>query len=131
MLDGSVPGEEEAPDEKHEFHEEPELDRPVVAGAILVFAGQEAEVEANGDKVIDVVGSGIVGGSFHSNYRAHDIQGGGLFSSDGGIFDPIGLELPREALVEPGVCLGVGRFSGVRKTIQEVGCCNLPPCLRN
>ena len=72
MLDGSVPGEEEAPDEKHEFHEEPELDRPVVAGAILVFAGPEAEVKSNGDKVRDVVGYGIVGGSFHSNYGLKD-----------------------------------------------------------
>ena len=103
MLNGSVPGEEEAPDEKHEFHEEPELDRPEVAGALLVFAGPEAEVKSNGDKVRDVVGYGIVGGSFHSNYRAHDIQGGGLFSADGGIFEPVVLELPREALVQPGM----------------------------
>ena len=61
----------------------------------------------------------------------HDYQGDGLFSSDGGIFEPVGLELLREALIEPGVCLGVGRFSGVEQTIQEVGRCNRPPCLRN
>ena len=61
----------------------------------------------------------------------HDSQGGGHFSSDGGIFEPVGLELPREALVETDVCLGVGRFSGVRQTIQEVGRCNCPSCLRN
>ena len=29
------------------------------------------------------------------------------------------------------MCLGAGRFSGVGQTIQEVGCCNRPPCLRN
>ena len=103
MLNGSVPGEEEAPDEKHEFHEEPELDRPEVAGALLVFAGPEAEVKANGDQVGDMVGSWVGGGSFRGNYRVHDIQGGGLFSADGGIFEPVVIELPREALVQPGM----------------------------
>ena len=29
------------------------------------------------------------------------------------------------------MCLGVGRFSGVGQTVQEVGRCNYPPCLRN
>ena len=29
------------------------------------------------------------------------------------------------------MCLGVSRFSGVGQTIQEVGRCNLPRCLRN
>ena len=43
----------------------------------------------------------------------------------------MGLELPCEALVEPSVRLGVGRLSGVGETIQEVGRCNRPPCLRN
>ena len=48
-----------------------------------------------------------------------------------GIFEAVCLDLLCEALVEPSVCLGVGRFSGVRQTIQEVGRCNFPPCLRN
>ena len=30
-----------------------------------------------------------------------------------GISEPVSLELPCEALVEPSVCLGVGRFYGV------------------
>ena len=29
------------------------------------------------------------------------------------------------------MCLGVSRFFGVGQTIQEVGRCNCPPCLRN
>ena len=78
-----------------------------------------------------MVGSGFRGGSCLGNDGAHDSQGGGLLLSDGGVFEPVGLKLPCEALVEPGVCLGVGRFSGVRQTIQEVGCCNRPQCLRN
>ena len=60
----------------------------------------------------------------------HDSQGDSLFLLDGGIFEPICLELPREALVKPGVCLRVGRFSGVGQNIQEVGHCNRLPCLR-
>ena len=42
MLGRSVPGEEEVPDEEHDIHEGPELDRPAVAGALRVFAGPEA-----------------------------------------------------------------------------------------
>ena len=83
-----------------------------MAGALYVFTGPEAEVEANGYQVGNVVGSGVRVGSCHGNDGVHNLQGGGLFLSDGGIFEPVGLEFPREALVEPGVCLGVGRFSG-------------------
>ena len=131
MLCRSIPGGEEVPEEEHEVHEGPELDRPAVAGALHVFAGPEAEVEANGDRVGNVVGSGIGGDSCRRDDGVHNSQGDGLFSSDGGIFETVGLEFPREALVEPGVCLGVGRFSGVGQTIKEVGCYNHPPSLRN
>ena len=53
---------EEVPDKEHDIHEGPELDRPAVDGALRVFAGLQAEVEANGDQVGDVVGSGVGGG---------------------------------------------------------------------
>ena len=36
-----------------------------------------------------------------------------------------------KAPVQDCVSLGIGRISGVRKTIQKVGRCNAPPCLRN
>ena len=49
MLSGSVPGEEEVPDEEREVREGPELDHPAVAGELCLFAGPEAEVKANGD----------------------------------------------------------------------------------
>ena len=78
-----------------------------------------------------MVGSGVRGGSCRGDDGLHNSQGDGLFLSDERVFEPIGLELLREALVEPSVCLGVGRFYGVGQTIQEVGCCNHPPCLRN
>ena len=67
-----------------------------------------------------MVGSGVGGGSFCGEDGVHDSQGGSLFLTDGGIFEPVGLELPHEALVEPGVFLRVGRFPGVGQIIQEV-----------
>ena len=48
-----------------------------------------------------------------------------------GVLEPIGIEFLRETLVKPGVRLGVGWFSGVGQTIQEVGHFNHPSCLRN
>ena len=131
MFTESVPGEEAVPDEEQEVHEGTGLDCPAVASAPSVFVGTEAEVEANGDQVGDVMGSGVRGGSCRSNNGVHDYQGDGLSSFDRWIFKPVGLEFPRKALVEPGVCLRVVRFSGFGNTIHEVGCCNHPPCLRN
>ena len=98
-----------------------------MASALPVFTGPEAEVEANGDQVGDVVVYGVGGVICLGKYGLHDYQGGGFLSSDRGVLNPICLELPCEALVDPGVCLGVSRFSGIGQTIQEVGCCNLPP----
>ena len=95
--------------------------------ALHVFSGPEAEVEASGEQVGDGVGSGVRGGSCLGNDGVHNSQGDGLLSSDEGIFKPVGLELPREA---PLCALGVGRFSWSGQNIQEVGCCNLSPCLR-
>ena len=131
MLGMSVSGEEEVPNKEHEIHEGPELDHPAVAGALCVFAGLHAEVEANGDQVGDVAGSGVGGGSCLGDDGLDDPEGGCLFSSDWGIFEAVGLKFPCEVLFEPSVCLGVSRFSGVGQTIQEVGRCNRPPCLRN
>ena len=129
MLGRSVPGEEKVTNKEHDTHKGPELDRPAVAGALRVFIGTEAEVEDNGDQVGNVVGSGVREGICLGDNGVHDSQGGGLFSSDGGVFEPVGLELLCEALVDPGVCLGVSKYSGVGQTIQEVGRCNCPPCL--
>ena len=131
MLVWSVPGEEEVLDKEHDIDEGAELDRPAMAGALRVFVGPEEEVEANGDQVGKVVGSGIGGDNCLGDNGVQDSKWDGLFSSDRGIFEPVYLELPCEALVEPGVYLGVSRFPGVGQTIQEVGRCNLPPCLRN
>ena len=100
ILGGSVSGEEKVPDKEHEVHEGSELDRPAVAGAFRVFTGLEAEVDANGDQVGNVVGSGVRGGSCIGNDGLDDPEGDCLFSSDREIFEAVGLELPCEALVE-------------------------------
>ena len=48
MIGRGVPREEEVPDKEHEVHEGPELDRPVVAGALRVFAGPHYAVDEIG-----------------------------------------------------------------------------------
>ena len=78
-----------------------------------------------------MVGSGVGGDNCCGNDGVHDYQGDGLFLSDGGIPKPVGLEFPREALVDTGVCLRASCFSGVGQTIQDMVRCNHPPCLRN
>ena len=88
MLGRSIPGEEEVPDREHNIHEGPELDRPVVAGALRVFSGPQAEVEGSGDQVGDVVGSGVGGGCFLGDNGVRDSQVGGLFSWTGGSSSP-------------------------------------------
>ena len=60
----------------------------------------------------------------------NDAEGGGFFSSDWKILDLVGFKLPGESHVQSAVGLGVGRLPGVWETIQEVGRCNQPPCLR-
>ena len=85
MLGGSVPREEEVPKEEHKVHEGAELNRLAVPGALRIFSGPEAEVEANGDQVSDVVGYGIGGGSCCNDNVVYYSQGSGLFSSDGGV----------------------------------------------
>ena len=47
VLDWGVGGEEMVPDEEHKFQEGPELDCPVVARALGLFAGPEVEVESH------------------------------------------------------------------------------------
>ena len=104
-IDWGVHGEENVSDEEHEVQEWPKLDRPAVACALGVFAGPEAEVEAQLDQVGDVVGVGIRGGCFHGHNGVNYSQGDGSFQLDCGILDPIGFELTGEALVETSVSL--------------------------
>ena len=82
MLSGSVRGEEKVPDKEHEVHEGSELDCQAVAGALRVFTGPEAEVEANDDQVGNMVGSGVGGGSFLGDNELDSPEGDCLFSSD-------------------------------------------------
>ena len=61
LLDGDVGWEDSVPHEEDEFHEGPELDCFPLAGALGVLVKPEAEVEAQGDQVGDLMGFGIGG----------------------------------------------------------------------
>ena len=74
-----------------------------MAGALRIFAGPEAEVEANGDQVGNVVGSWARSPGFYGDNGVNNSHGDGLLSLEGGILEPVGLEFPRKALVKPGV----------------------------
>ena len=54
-----------------------------------------------------------------------------ILSSYGGIFEPVGIGLLHEALVNPSMRLRVGWFYGAGQNFQEVRHCNHPPFLRN
>ena len=108
MLGGGVSGEEKVPNEEHEVHEGPELDRLAVAGALRIFAVPEAEVESNGNQVGDVVGSWVRGDSRCGNDGVHDPQGVGLLSFNGGFLETEDLQFLCEVRVDPGVCLRFG-----------------------
>ena len=88
VLSGSVPGEEEVPNKEHEIHEGSELDRPAVAGALRVFTGPEAEVEANGDQVGDMVVSGVGGDSCLCDDGLDDPEGNTFSCRIGGSSRP-------------------------------------------
>ena len=53
------------------------------------------------------------------------------FSFDWRVLKAVGFKLPGETCVRSGVGLGVGRIYWVGEAIQEVGCCNFSPCLRD
>ena len=60
-----------------------------------------------------------------------DTEGDGFFPSDRRVLDPVGFKLLGEPHIQSVVGLGVGGLPGVWEASQEVGCRNLPPCLRN
>ena len=88
MLGGSVPKEEEVPDEEHQIHERTLFDRRAVASTLCLFVGSQAEVEANGHQVSDVVGYGVGRGSCLGDDGVHDSKKGGLSSLDRGSSRP-------------------------------------------
>ena len=59
LLDGGIGWEESVPNEEDGVHEGPELNCSPVAGALGVFTRSEAEVEALGDQVDNLMGFGI------------------------------------------------------------------------
>ena len=98
FLKWGVHGDETLPDEEHKYQEGPELDCPAVACALGVFVEPEVEVESKLGQGGDVVGLGVRGGSCHGHNGVNDSQGVGFYPIDSGILDPVGFELPGEAL---------------------------------
>ena len=76
-------------------------------------------------------GFGVGGGGCRGHNGVDDAQGDGLLPLKWGISDPVSFELLGELLVQAEVILGVRGVSGVGESIEEMVCCNLPPCLRN
>ena len=72
-----------------------------MAGALRVFAGPEAEVEANGDQFGNVVGSWARGTGFYVDKGVNNSHGDGILLLERGILEPVGLGLPRKVLVNP------------------------------
>ena len=77
----------------------------MLACALGVFVGPEAEVEFQLDQVGNVVVLGVGRGGCRGHDEVKDSHGGGFFMLEMGILDPVGFELPGEALVETGVIL--------------------------
>ena len=110
------------PHEEDKVNEGPELDCSQVVHALGVFTLLDAEVEAQGDQVSDLRGLGIGGEGFYGDDGVNDTKWVGLF-----LFDWRSLQDVCPFQCGPG-CRGA--FFG-RGAIQEVGCHNCPPCLRN
>ena len=60
-----------------------------------------------------------------------DAKWDSLFLFDRRVLQAVGFKLPGKTSVQFGVGLCVRRISWVKEAIQDVGCLNCPPCLRN
>ena len=74
-----IPGEETVPDKEQESQEGAELDCPSVVCALGIFAGPEAEVEAQLDQVSDPLGFGVGGDGRCGHDRVDNSEGCGLY----------------------------------------------------
>ena len=61
LIEQGIGREECVADEGNEFEEGTELDGPVMAGALGVFAGTQAEVKSQDNQVGNVLGLLIIG----------------------------------------------------------------------
>ena len=89
-----------------------------MARALGVFSLSEVEVEAKLDQVGNFSGIWVGGGGSRGQDGLDDDQGGGFFTLDRIILDPIISELTGEAPVQAGMSLGVREGSRVREAIQ-------------
>ena len=106
-----------------------QLDGYVMANALGLVSGPQAEVETQDDQVGDVSVFNIGGLSHCGHDGVVDTQRDGIFLFNRGIFDIIYFDLPGELLVQSDVSLGARGDSGVGESCQEVGHLNHPTCL--
>ena len=77
----------------------------MVACALDVLVGPETEVEYHVNQVGNVVVLGVGGAGSYGHNGVNDSQGDSLFPIDWEILDPLGFDMPDEALVKTGVRL--------------------------
>ena len=100
LLDQGFCREGIVPDKEHELQEGPEMDCTLMAYALGLFTGPQAEVELQVYQVSDMQGFGVRGGVCSSHYGVDNAQGSGLFPIDWGIFDTVSFELTVESLFQ-------------------------------
>ena len=88
-------------------------------------------MESQLDQVGNMSGFGVGGGCRHGHNVLDNAKGSGPFLFYQRVLDAVGFKLMGEAFVQFGVGLSVWRLYQVGEDIQEVGCQNRPPCLRN
>ena len=81
------------------------MDCPAVAYARVVIVGPEAEIKSQLGQVGDVVDLGFRGGCCLVHNGVNDSHGGGFLPPGRVILDPVGLELPGEAIFKTAVSL--------------------------
>ena len=98
VLDWGVGRDDIVPDKEHELQEGPELDCPVMACALVVFTGPDAEAETQLDQVGNVPGFWVGGEGFRGHDGLDNSQGDESPPLEWEIFDPISFELTGEVL---------------------------------
>ena len=108
VIDRGVSRDDMVPNKEHKFQEGPGLNFTVVARALDVFAGPEAEVESKLYQVGTVPGLWVGGGGSCVHDGLDGALGGAFSLLECGILNPISFELVGYSLVQADVSLGVG-----------------------
>ena len=117
-LNGGIGRYENVFGEEHKSQKRTELDGSVVAGALGVLTGPQAEVETQDNQVGDMLDFFIRGVSRCGHDRVDNTKRNGLFFYKRGVFVSICFDFLGKALVQYDASLGVEGLSGVGKSCQ-------------